>query len=128
LVHSIISFFGSIAIVVSLAEIASIYPTAGGQYHWVFLLAPKNASIAPSWFTGWISVGGQVVFTASAGFAAGLQLQALITLNNPNTYQPERWQGMLLYWLVLLYAMCINLWGSTILPHTNMVAGKSSLL
>lgn len=28
----------------SLAELASVYPTAGGQYHWVSILAPKKWS------------------------------------------------------------------------------------
>jgi choline transport protein len=26
----------------SLAELASVYPTAGGQYHWTSILAPKR--------------------------------------------------------------------------------------
>jgi choline transport protein len=28
----------------TLAEIASVYPTAGGQYHWTSILAPKKWS------------------------------------------------------------------------------------
>ncbi|KAH8663624.1 amino acid transporter-like protein [Tricladium varicosporioides] len=119
----VISFLGSIAIVCSLAEIASIYPTAGGQYHWVAALAPKDQKLIASWFTGWISIGGQIVFTSSAAFAAGLQLQALITLNHADTYVPQRWQGMLFYWLVLIYAAVVNIWGSRVLPHTNLAAG-----
>lgn len=122
---SIISFLGTVAIALSLAEIASIWPTAGGQYHWVAVLAPRNARVTASWFTGWISVGGQIVLTASAAFAAGLQLQALITLNHPDTYVPKRWQGMLFYWLVLLYAAAVNILGSKILPHTNLASGES---
>ena len=137
---SIISFFGTVAIALSLAEIASIWPTAGGmrcsknqtnvsvnnfvgQYHWVAVLAPPDTRVVASWFTGWISVGGQIVLTASAAFAAGLQLQALITLNHPDSYVPQRWQGMLFYWLVLLYAAAVNIWGSKILPHTNLASG-----
>jgi choline transport protein len=91
------------------------------------MLAPKNASIIPSWFTAWISVGGQIVLTASAAFAAGLQFQGLITLNHPDTYQPQRWQGVLFYWLVLLYSALINIWGSKILPQTNLASGMSLL-
>lgn len=87
-------------------------------------MAPKSSSTTPSWFTAWISIGGQIVLTASAAFAAGLQLQALITLNHPDTYVSERWQGMLFYWLVLLYSCAVNVWGSKILPQTNLAAGK----
>jgi choline transport protein len=32
------------ACAVSLAELASVYPTAGGQYHWVSILAPEKWS------------------------------------------------------------------------------------
>jgi choline transport protein len=42
LVYGVIVIFivvGSSAI--SLAELASVYPTAGGQYHWTNILAPK---------------------------------------------------------------------------------------
>lgn len=89
------------------------------------MLAPEREGIVPSWFTGWISIGGQIVLTASAGFLGGLQLQSLITLNNPHSYVPERWQGMLFYWLVLAYSAAVNIWGSKILPHTNLASGKN---
>lgn len=72
--------------------------------------------------TGWISVGGQVVLTSSAAFAAGLQLQALITLNN-DSYTAARWQGMLFYWAILVYAMAINIWGAKLLPTANLLSG-----
>jgi choline transport protein len=31
------------ACVLSLGELASVYPTAGGQYHWTSILAPRRA-------------------------------------------------------------------------------------
>jgi choline transport protein len=64
------------------------------------------------------------VLTASAAFAAGLQLQGLITLNHPD-YVPQRWQGILFYWLILAYSTAVNIWGSKILPHTNLASGMS---
>jgi hypothetical protein len=94
-----------------------------GQYHWVHALAPPSQKRVASWFTGWISIGGQTVLTASAAFASGLQFQALITLNNMDTYVPARWQGMLFYWLVLVYSCAVNIWGSRVLPHTNLASG-----
>lgn len=32
------------ACALSMAEIASVYPTSGGQYHWTSILAPERAS------------------------------------------------------------------------------------
>jgi choline transport protein len=95
-----------------------------GQYHWVAALCPPSTRSAASWATGWISVGGQIVLTASAAFAAGLQAQALITLNHPDTYTPQRWQGMLFYWAILAYAGVLNIWGMKAMPHVNLVSGE----
>lgn len=107
--------------------LGSLLTKAKGQYHWVHCLTPVSYQATASWFTGWISIGGQLVFSASAAFAAGLQLQALITLNNPNSYTPTRWQGMLFYWFILAYSTAVNIWGSKVLPHANTTAGKRFL-
>ncbi|KAJ4377605.1 hypothetical protein N0V83_000432 [Neocucurbitaria cava] len=118
----LMSIICTIAIALSLGEIASIYPTAGGQYHWVAALSPPSTRSVAAWSTGWINVGGQIVLTASAAFAAGLQIQGMIVLNN-DTYIPARWQGLLLYWAVLVYAAVMNIWGSRLLPTANLLAG-----
>ncbi|KAK1634268.1 amino acid permease [Colletotrichum phormii] len=118
----IISTICTICIASSLGEIASIYPTAGGQYHWVAALCPPSTRFAAAFTTGWISVGGQVVLTSSAAFAAGLQTQALIILND-DSYIPQRWQGMLFYWAILVYGMVMNIWGHRLLPTANLLSG-----
>ncbi|KAK0382770.1 hypothetical protein NLU13_9866 [Sarocladium strictum] len=123
----ILTFIGSIALAVSMAEISSIYPTAGGQYHWVAALHPERGRKTAAWLTGWISVGGQLVFAASAAFAAALMIQGLIILNNPS-YDPTRWQTMLLYWAILLYGALINIFGEFILPTANLIAGGIHLV
>jgi len=40
----LLTTFAYICIVGTLAELASVYPTAGGQYHWTSILAPKKLS------------------------------------------------------------------------------------
>ncbi|KAF4440937.1 hypothetical protein F53441_12156 [Fusarium austroafricanum] len=120
----VLSAICSLCIASSLGEIASIYPTAGGQYHWVAALSPSSIRATASWVTGWISIGGQVILTSSAAFAAGLQMQGLIIMNDSDgSYKPERWQGMLFYWAVLVYAMVLNIWGDRFLPHINTISG-----
>ncbi|RGP60207.1 amino acid permease [Fusarium sporotrichioides] len=118
----IASFLCTVAIALSLAEIASVYPTAGGQYHWVAALSPSYGRKTISWLTGWISIGGQIVLTASAAFAAGLMIQGLIVLND-ETYDPQRWHGLLVYWAVLTYVFIMNTWGYHALPTTNLISG-----
>ncbi|GKU20454.1 unnamed protein product [Fusarium langsethiae] len=118
----VLSAIFSLCTASSLGEIASIYPTAGGQYHWVAALAPSSICKSASFMTGWISIGGQLVLTASAAFAAGLETQSLIVVND-SSYVPERWQGLLFYWAVLVYALVLNIWGHRALPWHNYVSG-----
>ncbi|KAM0345615.1 hypothetical protein ACHAPU_006268 [Fusarium lateritium] len=122
LYNFILSTVCSLCIAGSLGEIASIYPTAGGQYHWVAALSPSSIRSSASFFTGWISIGGQIVFGSSAAFAAGLQAQALIIVND-SSYIPQRWQGMLFYWAFLVYGFVLNIWGHKFLPFTNTASG-----
>lgn len=72
--------------------------------------------------TGWISIGGQIVLTSAAAFSAGLQAQSLIIMND-DSYVPQRWQGMLFYWAILIYALVINIWGHRLLPMANLISG-----
>ncbi|KAJ4129004.1 hypothetical protein NW768_007533 [Fusarium equiseti] len=118
----VLSAICSLCIASSLGEIASIYPTAGGQYHWVAALTSSSIRSPASFMTGWTCVGGQIVLTASAAFAAGLQAQALVIVND-SSYIPQRWQGLLFYWAVLSYAFVLNVWGHRALPLHNTVSG-----
>ncbi|KAF4414735.1 amino acid permease [Fusarium acutatum] len=86
---SIASLLYTVATALSLAEIASVYPTAGGQYHWVAALFPPRGRKTVSWLTGWISIGGQNVLTASAS-------QVYISgYPTPSEFVTDRNQGVL---------------------------------
>lgn len=43
----------SLAVAYSMAEMCSAYPVAGGQYSWVFILAPKKLARGLSYVCGW---------------------------------------------------------------------------
>src|SRR5260370_3121660 len=60
----------------SMAEVASTYPTAGGLYYWAAKLGGKNGA-AWSWFTGWFNLLGQVAVTAGIRFGGALFSSAL---------------------------------------------------
>ncbi len=48
----------------SMGEICSAYPTAGGLYYWAAKCAPGKSGPIWSWFTGWFNLVGQVAVTA----------------------------------------------------------------
>src|SRR4051812_35683773 len=54
----------------SMAEVCSSFPTAGGLYYWAAKLAPGRSGPVVSWFTGWFNFIGQVAVTAGIDFGA----------------------------------------------------------
>ncbi|KAF3803898.1 Choline transport protein, partial [Colletotrichum gloeosporioides] len=111
---SVIAFVGSTCSAMSLAELASIHPTAGGQYHFVAYLQKRSPAF--NWFAGYITTVGWISFAGSAPFIAGTQIQGLLVLNYPDSYTFERWHGTLLYWAVLVSSASVCVLCSRILP------------
>lgn len=95
------------AVNTSMAEMASMAPTSGGQYHWVSEFSPRKYQKFMSFVTGWLCVLGWQTGAANTAFLAGTQIQGLIILNNP-TYIPERWHGTLLTFAVALFSVVFN--------------------
>ncbi|KAJ5503725.1 hypothetical protein N7463_006599 [Penicillium fimorum] len=94
------SFVGFFSAVVSMAEIASISPTSGGQYHWVSEFAWPRCQRFLSYLTGWLSVLGWQAAFASICYLCGTLIQGLLVFNysDPSgwVYGFERWHGTLL--------------------------------
>src|SRR6202163_1689797 len=86
----------------SMAEVCSSYPTAGGLYYWAAKLGGQN-SAAWSWFTGWFNLLGQVAVTAGIDFGLAFFATALLhqVFNYP-TSPP---------WIILIYAIALFLHG-----------------
>lgn len=74
----------TVPVVVSLAEMASMAPTSGGQYHWVSEFAPPSSQKMLSYVSGWLSALGWQAFIANASFAAGQGILILVTLYHPD--------------------------------------------
>ena len=63
----------------SMAEICSAFPTAGGLYYWAAKLAPGKSAPIWSWFTGWFNLLGQVAVTAGITFGCGYSARRFLT-------------------------------------------------
>ena len=85
----VIGFF-TLMVAMSMAEICSAYPTAGGLYYWSAKLARRNAP-AWSWFTGWFNLVGQVAITASIDFGLATVLNFLISSYISDNLLTARW-------------------------------------
>ncbi|KAK4209727.1 amino acid/polyamine transporter I [Rhypophila decipiens] len=112
----LIVWVGMMSTYAVLSELASMAPTAGGQYHWVSILAPDSSRKFLSYLTGWLTMAGWQAVTASAAFLIGSLLQSTIVLANPS-YAPEPYQTMLFLWAILAFAVFINTVASKTLAH-----------
>ncbi|PWY94742.1 putative GABA permease [Aspergillus sclerotioniger CBS 115572] len=120
----LLAMIGALATAASLSELASMYPTAGGQYHFTAKLAPEKFQNPLSWAIGWTGTFGWISFAASAPFLAATMIQGLVVLNH-ETYEMERWQSTLVYWALVGLSTVINIWGSRLL---SFVEGVSLLI
>ncbi|KFY43566.1 hypothetical protein V494_01918 [Pseudogymnoascus sp. VKM F-4513 (FW-928)] len=109
------TFVGFLAVISSMAEMASMAPTAGGQYHWVSEFAPKSAQQFLSYVTGWVCVLGWQTGITSIAFLAGSQIQSLMVINN-SSYVFERWQTTLLVIAISFFAIIFNTYLAKKLP------------
>lgn len=110
--------FLSIAIAASLAEICSVYPTAGGVYYWSALLSdPKWAPIA-SWITGWLTLVGNWTVTLSINFGGAQLILSAISLWDED-FVANEWQTILCFWAAMLVCYLINIFGSRYLDQIN---------
>ncbi|PLN76946.1 GABA permease [Aspergillus taichungensis] len=117
----ILSTVGNMAIAASLAELASVHPTAGAQYHWSYVLAPWCPRFI-SFFQGWITVFAWGALVTIAPFFIGTQIQGMVMLEHPE-YESQRWHGTLLMWAVLLIPIIINIFARRLLPLIEICVG-----
>jgi choline transport protein len=69
---------------VSLSELASAMPNAGGQYFWANELAPKKYANFASYLTGWFAWWGSIFTSASVALAMGSALVGCYQLTHPD--------------------------------------------
>jgi amino acid permease (GABA permease) len=103
----------------SMAEVCSGFPTAGGLYYWSAKLARKNGP-AWSWFTGWFNFLGQVAVTAGIDFGCAFFINAFLNLQfGTPTYH---WVTILIFAGVLLLHGILNQFGVRLVALLNNVS------
>ncbi|KAJ5267107.1 hypothetical protein N7478_009915 [Penicillium angulare] len=109
------TFIGFGFIIASLAEMASMAPTDGGQYHWVSEFASPRHQKFLSYITGWMSTLAWQAGTASGSFLTGTVIQGLISVRDPD-YAAPGWQGTLLVFSMVLVVYFFNVHASELMP------------
>lgn len=114
LIHAV----GFIPIVLSMAEMSSIAPTAGSQYHWVSEFAHPRWQKQLSYYTGWISTIAWQAGNAIGVFLTGTLIQTIILENN-NDYAFPAWHGSLLVMSNIIFCVAANILLSRFIPRVQ---------
>ncbi|KAI9848617.1 MAG: hypothetical protein M1838_000489 [Thelocarpon superellum] len=103
----------SICVGVSLSELASAFPNAGGQYFWAHELAPKRYANFASYLTGWFAWAGAVFTSAAVALAVGSAGVGCYQLTHPDlVIQP--WMVVVAYQLVNGFSYFFNCYGKVL--------------
>ncbi|KAI1628629.1 putative amino acid permease [Exophiala viscosa] len=124
---SIIAFVVCSIITIGLAELASAYPSAGGQYHFTFMVSSPKYRAASAFVMGWLSSLAWGLVTVSAGVYVA-QLIAGIATFFDETLVFERWQIYLLFVAINTLATLIVCVAPQLLPKIEVISLWSSLL
>src|SRR6266705_683380 len=103
----------------SMAEVASTYPTAGGLYYWAAKLGGANGAVL-SWFTGWFNLLGQIAITAGIDFGGAFFMSALLNLIWNYTLDPPHIIG--LYAVILIAHGLLNTFGIRLVALLNDIS------
>jgi amino acid transporter len=115
-----------LCVAVSMAELASAYPTAGGIYYW----ASKLGGPGWGWFTGWFNLVGLIAVVASVDYACAIFMQALLGLYEVNfifnfTSTNVKYNAHVIFALmvaILVIGGLINVFSSRILSLFNRIS------
>lgn len=113
-------------IALSLAEIASRYPTSAGPYYWSFQLASSSKTLL-SFITGWIWLIGNLTITLSVNFGFASLIAATVAIARPDvTLEP--WQLLLIFYAILLVTFVVCAFANSILPLIDTICAAWTAL
>ncbi|HEY1584226.1 MAG TPA: amino acid permease, partial [Polyangia bacterium] len=101
----------TLLVAISLAELASAYPTAGALYHWATILGGPRLG----WWTAWLNLIGQVAVLAGVDYAFAEFLREALGLSD----DPLHLHVLSLYAIVLVTHAMLNHVGIRLVTALN---------
>ncbi|MBB6405195.1 amino acid permease [Arthrobacter sp. AZCC_0090] len=108
-----------LCVALSMAEVCSRYPTAGGLYFWAGRLAKRNKR-AWAWYVGWFNFLGEVAVTAAIDFGCATTMMAFAAL----TFGVEPTAGgtFVLFVVLMIIHALLNSFGVKIVSFLSNVS------
>jgi amino acid transporter len=114
-----------LTVAVSMSELTSAFPTAGGPYWW----AARLGGAQWSWYTGWFNIVGLVGIVASVGYGCATFLNATlgvygvdifgVNFADTESILAEQW---LLFFLIMVLYTLVNVFGDRLLAMFNNIS------
>ncbi|KAJ5388963.1 uncharacterized protein N7496_000031 [Penicillium cataractarum] len=116
-----------LCVAISLAEITSVYPTAGGVYYQTFVLSPLWCRRVASWICGWSYVAGNITITLAVNFGTTLLFVGCLDVfeKSPGvgiTDDFQAYQTFLIFLAITLLTHAISAFGNKWLPWLETFA------
>jgi amino acid transporter len=108
-----------LCVALAMAEICSVYPTAGGLYWWAGRLA-RSRKREWAWFVGWFNFLGEVAVTASIDYGAALTWSAVYTMVTGNALGLP--QVFVIFAVLLLLHALLNTFGVDLVKLLSSVS------
>lgn len=113
--------------VASIAELSSIQPIAGAQYHWTWHLAPPRHRRLITWIQGWITWFSWISLLAGVTNICANVTTTIVVANYPN-YVVQGWHTILIMYAYLLFFGILNMYAFWMIPWIEFLAGLLHLI
>lgn len=116
-----------LCVAISLGEITSVYPTAGGVYYQTYMLAPPAWRNITAWICGWAYTLGNMTITLSVNFGTTLFIIGCINIftdadGNGIWAGATTWETWLVFVAITLLCNAISALGNKWLPLLDTFA------
>ncbi|SGZ52535.1 CIC11C00000004109 [Sungouiella intermedia] len=121
----IIIAFISYCIGITLSELSSAIPSAGGQYVWTRVLSPRKYSSFLAYLCGSLAWAGSLFTSASMALSIAQMLMGFWNLSHPD-HVTKPWELFVIYQLINVFLVLFNCYGKY-LPYIANSALYTSL-
>jgi amino acid permease len=109
-----------ICVAISLGEITSVYPTAGGVYYQTYMLSPPWCRNITAWICGWAYTLGNMTITLSVNFGTTLFIIGCVNIftdsEGNGIWTATTYQTWLLFVAITIACNMISALGNKWLP------------
>ncbi|CAK7902422.1 choline transport protein [[Candida] anglica] len=114
----IIITFVSYCIGITLSELSSAIPSAGGQYVWTRVLSPKKYSSFLAYLCGSFAWAGSIFTSASMALAIANEIMGFWILMHPE-HKSQKWQLFIIYQIINVFLVLFNCYGKLLPSIAN---------